>query len=80
MGANVVEVGSLPVYFIDTVLTEDAGDGNVRVINCVTRGGVLVPQFEVIIHASRLLLAGRAVAEKAQAVFNTEMMQGGSRH
>ena len=29
----------------------DAGNGNVRIINCVARDGLLIPQYKVIIHS-----------------------------
>ncbi len=80
MPLPVAEVVGLPVFYVDTAISEAAGNGMVRVINCQTRNGILIPQFEVYIHAIRLVMAGRAVADAAQSVFNSEMMVSGARH
>jgi hypothetical protein len=77
---NIADVIGLPVYYIDTAIPEDAGNGNVRIINCVTRHGVLIPQYECIIHSTRLIVAGRAVSMKAQIIFNQQMMVNGTAH
>ena len=68
----------IPTYFVDTAIPEDAGNGNVRIWNCITRGGVLVPQFEVVIHAAKLLVASSVVRSAAEHAINTDMMLVGA--
>lgn len=80
MGISIAEVTGLPVYYVDTAVPESAGDGNMRVINCITRHGVLIPQFEVVIHPTRLIIAARNVTAFAESLFNQEMMAIGARH
>jgi len=65
---------SLPCYFIDSAIAEPAGDGMVRVTNYQTRNGVLIPQFETLIHSNKLILANRVLAEMAAQVFKMEML------
>jgi hypothetical protein len=81
MGMPVLaEVIGLPVYWIDSVIPEDAGNGVVRVINCVTRNGVLIPQFEALIHSTRLIIAARTVTDCAVGVCSSDMLVVGPRH
>lgn len=81
MGMPVLaEVIGLPVYWIDSVVPEDAGNGVVRVINCVTRNGVLIPQFEALIHSTNLILAARVVSDCARAVCCSDVLVAGARH
>jgi hypothetical protein len=68
------DVFGLPVYYVDTAVPEPAGDGNVRVFNCVTRNGVLIPQCEIIIHSARLVIAARVVAETAAEISAREAL------
>ncbi len=60
----------VPTFYCSDVVREDAGNGNARVWNCVIRGGVLVPQCELIIPAPRLL-----VLAKAAYVFAADLCQ-----
>ncbi len=64
----------VPTFFVDTAIPEDAGNGIVRVWNCSSVGGVLVPQCGVIIHSTRLFVAGRRVGDYAEKVFNDTQM------
>lgn len=70
----------VPTFYMTTAVPEDAGGGNVRIWNCCDRSGVLIPVCEVIIPATRLVVASRRVAEAAQTIFNMEMMLAGARH
>ncbi len=64
----------VPTFFADTAIPEDAGNGIVRVWNCSTVGGVYVPQCAIIIHSTKLYIAGRRVGDYAEKVFNAEQM------
>lgn len=77
---ELADVIGLPTYFIDTSIPEDAGNGNVRLIGCVTRNGVLIPQYQSVMHSTRLIVAGRALALRAQLIFNEEMVIHGTAH
>ncbi len=65
----------VPTFYVDTAIPEDAGNGNIRVWNCHFRNGILIPQCEVIIHATKLYVAGRRVGDFAEKVFNDEQMK-----
>ncbi len=60
----------VPTYFVDTAITEDAGNGIVRIWNCSSIGGLLVPQCGIIIHSVKLVIAGRQVGDFGEKVFN----------
>lgn len=66
----------IPTFYISDVWQEDAGNGNVRVWNCIKRNGVIIPECEIIIAATNLLLAGKKVADFAQTIFNGEQLRG----
>ena len=68
----------IPTYFIDTAVPEDAGNGNVRIWSCITRHGVLIPQFEMVIHASKLLIAAQTVRAAAEHAINSDVMMLGA--
>ncbi|MCX7320414.1 MAG: hypothetical protein NT113_13305 [Hyphomicrobiales bacterium] len=59
----------VPEFFISHVTTESAGNGNIRVFNYATRGGVSVPQFTVVIAAIDLIKASRQVEVAAESAF-----------
>lgn len=82
MTLPLADVTGLPVYYMDTAVAEHAGDGNVRVLNCITRNGILIPVCEIIIHSARLMIAARTVSATAEEVFNHEMLMAavGIRH
>lgn len=65
----------LPEFVVNEIVTESAGGENVRIYNYVRRGHVLVPQFMCLMNATEMLVAGRAVAGAAQAVFNGEIQE-----
>lgn len=71
------DASALPCFFVDTAIPEPAGDGMVRVTNYNTRNGVLIPQFEVLIHSNKLLLANRNLADMAAKVFKMDLMGTG---
>lgn len=64
----------VPTFYVNVAVPEAAGGGNVRIWNCVRKRGVLVPVCEIIIPATDLVIAARAVSATAQDVFNCEMM------
>lgn len=66
---------NIRTYYISDILQEDAGNGNVRIWNCSRKSGILVPECEIIIAATNLLIAGRMVSEFAQNVFNSEQLR-----
>jgi hypothetical protein len=66
----------VPVFYATDAVPEPAGGGNVRIWNCCDRSGLLVPQCEIIIPAINLVVAARRIADAAQGVFNTEIMNG----
>ena len=75
MGAQRFEDYGVPIFYVDAAVTEDAGDGMTRVWNCATRNGLITPQCEIIMRASRLLIVARNVHEAAQGMLNREMLR-----
>ena len=78
MGMNqtprMAEVFGIPTFYTTHCIIENAENGNVRIWNCTIRGGVLIPNSEVIIPARRLLEIGDDVKVFAQNVFSAEPM------
>lgn len=79
---QMADVFGVPTFYATDIVTEDAGAGNVRIWNCTRRGGLLVPNSEVIIPAVKLLLIGRHVSSYAQTIFNRDqlLLAGGMAH
>lgn len=67
--------GWIPTYNIVEAVKEDAGCGSVRITNYALKGGVLVPEFEVVIAASKLLTIGRTLSEFAQDILRAEQLR-----
>lgn len=55
----------VPTYYMTVPIAEPAGGGNVRVWNCALKHGILVPQCEMIIPATDLLVASHIIREAA---------------
>lgn len=68
-------LGRIPTYYVTDVFMEDAGGGNVRILNCERKSGNLVPLFEVILPAAALLPMGRNISDFAQAIFNETQLR-----
>jgi hypothetical protein len=64
----------VPTFYVTDCIREDAGDGNVRIWNCIHRSGLLVPQCEVIIPAGKLQMIGRDVSEFAFDLYHRHQM------
>lgn len=67
-------------YVVNTVVTEAAGNGNVRIYNYVKRGSLLVPQFICLMAATDLLVASREVESAAHHVFTEETKERSAAH
>ncbi len=70
----------VPTFFVDTAIPEDAGNGIVRIWNCSSIGGVLTPQCGIIMHSTKLFIAGKRVGQFAEKVFNAEQLFEMIRH
>ena len=71
----------VPTFYATHVIRENAGYGNVRVLNCTMRGGILIPNSEVIFPATQIVTVCRDIASFAQDLFLAEqMMMAGGRH
>lgn len=66
----------LPEFFIDTVRSESAGNGNVRLLVYTKRQGGLVPLYSAVMNSVDLLLCCRSMTEAATEEFNNEAMRG----
>lgn len=69
-GPAVPDTFGLPTYYVQDILQEDAGNGNVRIWVCAHRGNVAVPQCELIVSAETALLLARRSADFAEAIVN----------
>ncbi len=67
----------VPIFYVDRVITEDAGDGMSRIWNCAMRNGVIIPQCEIVTRASRLVIMATSVRDDARAMLRKEMMREG---
>jgi hypothetical protein len=70
---DLIDCVGVPTFYVTVAISEPCGGGNVRVMNCAERHGVLIPQVEIIIPAINLVTAARHVIETAQRVFKLEM-------
>jgi hypothetical protein len=75
----------VPTFYVTDIVTEDAGNGNVRIWNCVLKSGLLMPVCEVIVPASRLLRIGRDASDFAMDLHQRQQMaeileHAGARH
>lgn len=52
---------------------EDAGDGMMRVIRCIKRGGVLIPVVTVIMPGASILSDGPRFREMAREIMRGQM-------
>lgn len=68
-------LGNIPRYYITETVQEDAGDGNVRILNFARINGVLVPQFECIVASAKLVVVSRKLTDIAQAIFDSERLR-----
>ena len=69
MSEQVLDCVGVPTFYMNVAVAEDAGGGNVRILNCERRGGVLVPVCEMIIPAADLLVAAGVVTDTALQIF-----------
>lgn len=75
MGSDRFESYGVPIFYVDNVITEDAGDGMSRIWNCATKNGVIIPQCEIITRSSRLLVMATGVRDDAWAILQKEMVR-----
>lgn len=63
----------VPEFFVtDVGLVESAGGGNVRVIRCIKRGGILFPVFSLVTPMVNMIVHAQAVRDAAQELFSQE--------
>lgn len=62
----------VPTYYVTDIVKEDAGAGNIRIMNFQLRNGILIPQCEVIVPACRLLPIAREVSSFACDIYQRE--------
>lgn len=62
----------VPTFYVTDIVKEDAGAGNVRIMNCQLRNGILIPQCEIIVPAVRLLAMGREASAFALELYHRE--------
>ena len=73
--SDVFATFGVPIFYIDTVVAEDAGDGMTRVWNCATRNGILVPQCEIIARTTRLVVMTTNVRDATRDFMQKEMLR-----
>jgi len=61
----------IPEFFATTIgKIEQAGGGCIRAYVCVEKGGLLVPQYAVVMPALNMIAATKRVQEAALCLFN----------
>lgn len=74
MGENFLDCVGVPEFFITTIgKVECAGAGCVRIYGCAERGGLLVPQYMVIMPMLALLRATQFVQDCALEIHKLEI-------
>jgi hypothetical protein len=68
-------LGRIPTYYVTDTAQEDAGGGNIRIMNYARVNGVLVPQFECIVASIKLVAVTKVLADLAQDVFVAEQLR-----
>jgi hypothetical protein len=68
------DVIGLPLFHVDAAFSIHLGDGLMSVINYRNIRGVLVPQFEALIGARKLMDVTQSLNDKSHAVFVQETM------
>lgn len=68
-------LGRIPTYYVTDTIQEDAGSGNIRIINYARINGVLIPQFVCIVASAKLVVVGRKLTDIAQEIFNSELLR-----
>jgi hypothetical protein len=72
---DTIDTFGTPEYFSTHLgAVEDAGDGMLRVIRCVKRGGVLIPVCSLIVPALNVLKEGPRYREMAHKVLHGAMV------
>lgn len=63
----------VPEYFAtDVGDVEDAGGGNIRIVRCIKRGGVLVPVYSLVTPALQMVIDAPRVREVAIEILKRE--------
>ena len=68
----IADAFGVPTFYVTDIVKEDAGAGNIRIMNCQRRNGILIPQCEIIVPACRLLPIGKEVSAFAHDIFMRE--------
>jgi hypothetical protein len=74
------DVIGLPLFHVDAAFSHHLGDGLMSIINYRNINGLLVPQFEVLMQARKLLSVTRSLSDTSQAVFTEEFMACSAAH
>lgn len=77
MTLEMMDAIGVPEFFCTTVgRIESAGDGCVRLYGCSEKGGLLVPQYCVVMPALSLLAANKFVQEGTLQLCSKVLMAG----
>jgi hypothetical protein len=68
VGIEIPDTTGLPEAYVTRAVFEDAGDGMMRVIRCVTRNRELVPVFSYVTPAASMLRDAVAAIEFAKKI------------
>jgi hypothetical protein len=66
------KLARIPTYYVTDTVQEDAGDGNVRILNYERVNGQLVLQFECIVASTKLVTVSKKLAEIASSICDCE--------
>lgn len=77
MSLEMMDAIGVPEYFITTIgRVESAGDGCVRVYGCSEKGGMLVPQYTVVMPVLSMIAATKLVQETALQICSRTLLAG----
>jgi hypothetical protein len=70
---KMAEIYGVPEYFAtDVGLIESAGGGNMRIVRCIKRGGILYPVFSLVTPTISMIRALPPVQQAAIKLHNFE--------
>jgi hypothetical protein len=73
MAETFIDIYGVPEFFVSRVSIEDAGDGMIRLINCIARSGCIQPVCTMVMPAQAVLQLCRNADGLAMSV----LMSGG---
>lgn len=77
MSEQILDCFGVPEHYVTHIgAVESAENGNVRVIRCIKRGGVLVPVYSVVSPLMNMSICASELRQAMQNIFDRDQMVG----